>query len=288
MALEFPQDNWRMPNNQKSEASIDGEFFILMSLALDGMLSSEEESRFHQYIEEDPALAKEWQTWQGMTTQFEDEPSVSPPAGFVQSVSDRLLMEQSDSEVHVLMSLALDGLLSSDEEIRFHRYLEQDPILANDWLVWQDFNAQFDSEPSMMPPEGFVQSVTGKLVMQERRSKLRLGIFVGAITTVTWLLLVLALVGAGAYMAMYQAPWIGQQIANLTILTSNVATWFSIASDNFTRIFEGAVNPYQVWGIVLAYVAAAGLVLNFWTRFLRRSIGQQSIGQQSVGSVATS
>lgn len=209
MALEFPQDEWQVPNNQDNSADTDGEFFVLMSLALDGMLSE-------------------------------------------------------------------------DEECRFHRAMEQDPSLANEWQCWQDLGSRFDEEPSLMPPVDFVDKVAAGLVLQQRRSKLRLGIFVGAITTAAWFLLLFALVGAGAYVAMYQGPWLGDQIANLTILTSNIATWISIASDNLTRIFNVNVGPYQMWGMVCAYIAAATFVLGFWTKILRRSIERNSVGQAAT------
>ncbi len=278
MALEFPQDDWRIPNNQDGRSAAESEFFLLMSLALDGMLDAEEEERFHRYIATDSSLADEWQVWQGLNARFDDEPSIAPPASFVDNVIGELAM-QENSEAYVLMSLALDGLLSAEERERLNRYTEQDPLLANEWQRWQDLGNSFDEEPSIMPPIDFVDKVAAGLVFQQRRSKLRLGIFVGAITTATWLLLVLALVGAGAYVALYQGPWVGQQIANLTILTSNVAAWFSIASQNLNSVLNLAVAPYQMWGIVLAYVLAAGLVLSLWTRMLRRSVDQRSMGQ---------
>lgn len=271
MALEFPQDDWRTPNNREGKSAAESEFCMLMSLALDGMLDAEEEERFHRYMADDPALADEWQLWQGLNVEFDEEPSVAPPAGFVDSVIGQLTLKES-SDVHALMSLALDGLLETDDEKRLNRFMEQDPTLANDWQVWQDIGNRFNDEPSMFPPEGFVEKVAIGIVAQERRQRLRLGIVVGAATTFAWMLLMLALLGGGIYAIMYESAWVGAQIRNMTEVAVIASDWIGIVSDTVNRTVEATVGANQMWGVALGYAAATGLIIFFWTRFLRRSV----------------
>lgn len=276
MALEFPQNDWRMPNNQEGESAADSEFCMLMSLALDGMLDAEENDRFHRCMAEDPARANEWQIWQGLHAQIDDEPSIAPPVGFVDSVVGQLTLQDS-SDVQSLMSLAVDGLLDAEEMSRLNRRMEQDPALANDWQVWQELGNRFDNEPAMFPPEGFVEKVAIGLIAQQRRSKLRLGIVVGAATTFAWMLLMLALVGGGVYAVMYEPVWVGTQIQNMTQVAAMAADWIGIVTETVNRSVGAAFGTNQMWGVALAYVAAAGLILVFWTRFLRQSVNQPSV-----------
>jgi len=60
------------------------EFFLLMSLALDGLLDDAEQITFERYLTQDPALAAEWQAWQGMHNQMAATPHAVPTANFVE------------------------------------------------------------------------------------------------------------------------------------------------------------------------------------------------------------
>ncbi len=70
------------------------DFFLLMSLALDGLLDDVEEARFAHYLTSDRALAAEWQAWQTMHHQLNAAPHLMPTANFVDRFEANLVQQE--------------------------------------------------------------------------------------------------------------------------------------------------------------------------------------------------
>ena len=58
------------------------ECFVLMSLALDGMLDGDERARLDTMVAADPTLAEIWQQWSKVDVAFAETPRMLPAAGF--------------------------------------------------------------------------------------------------------------------------------------------------------------------------------------------------------------
>jgi anti-sigma factor RsiW len=59
------------------------EAYVLMSLALDGLLDGEDDARLQALLKDDAALAETWQQWQKLDTLFGDVARAVPAEGFV-------------------------------------------------------------------------------------------------------------------------------------------------------------------------------------------------------------
>ena len=275
MTLELPQDNRNLSSHSMEESSIPDDFFLLMSLALDEMLSEEEANRFHAYLAQEPALVLEWQSWQSMDGRLHSEPVVEPPADFMAKFNLRLAEESSSADAFsVLMSLALDGLLSKEEEQRFHRAMEEDAALANEWQRWQSVADQFQNASSVLPPTDFVARVNQRLANQIQRRKVWLAAGVGTTVTLLWVIAIGVLYLLGSYMVTSQGAWLGDQIHNLTYLSSTVGEWLTTLGLAISRSVNVTLSYPQMWGMAVGYMAISALILSMWTRMLRRSVSQ--------------
>lgn len=79
--------------NQLSEQEHE-EFLLLMSLALDDLLDEAEQQQFVRYQEQHPALAVEWQDWQGMHQRMNAMPHAMPSPNFVDRFELRLIQQE--------------------------------------------------------------------------------------------------------------------------------------------------------------------------------------------------
>jgi anti-sigma factor RsiW len=84
------------------------DFSELMSLALDGMLSAEEERRLDQHLQACPACQSSWNRWQRVSHFLTVEPFVGPPQGFALRL-DHALQRDERRQEHILASLLLAG-----------------------------------------------------------------------------------------------------------------------------------------------------------------------------------
>ena len=84
---------------------VEGEFFMLMSLALDDMLEEEDRARFDTYLQRYPPLAEQWRDWQEVDATFRATPSAMPPIGFAADVELRIL--QRERQQRLLWGLGL-------------------------------------------------------------------------------------------------------------------------------------------------------------------------------------
>lgn len=80
----------------------------MMSLALDGLLDSEESQRLDHHLRTCLACQAEWGKWQRIAQVLQAEPFAGPPQGFAMSV-DRALQRSEQRREHILGGLMLAG-----------------------------------------------------------------------------------------------------------------------------------------------------------------------------------
>lgn len=173
--------------------------------------------------------------------------------------------EQDDFSV--LMSLSLDELLDEEERNRFERYLADYATLAAEWQAWQSMHRQLVTIPHAIPAPGFVERFELQLLQQERRRRLRQGIWIGALSLLLWVGVVVSVVGVGSYLFVNQSVWLSETIQNVIFWWATAAHWLQslIAA---LAIFAG--TP-QGKSIGVAYVMLAFGMLGAWSYFLRRA-----------------
>ena len=79
--------------------------------------------------------------------------------------------EPSHHDYSELMSLALDGLLSAEEERRLDRHLAACPACQAVWLKWQRIAHVLTVEPFAGPPQGFALNVDQAMQRDESRQE---------------------------------------------------------------------------------------------------------------------
>lgn len=166
-----------------------------------------------------------------------------------------------------MMSLALDGLLDEADRARFDAYQAQDPALAALWSEWQGLDRELGELPHAEPLRGFVNRFELRLAQQEAEQQRR----VLAFSAVSLLLVALLAVAGGVWgftwLTSAQAPWLGEQIHNLVILSATAGAWFDALLDTLGAL----ANTPQAQALGMMYVAVAMIMIFGWVQLLRRS-----------------
>lgn len=115
-------------------------------------------------------------------------PSSSEPTGHVSTIA---------------MSLALDNLLSPEEQDAFHQHLVSCARCRSRWLTWQQLDRMLMAAPLVGPAPGFVARVDQRLRQrQTRRERLLGGLVLIGGTLLVWTVVVMsAAVAAGLWLA---------------------------------------------------------------------------------------
>ena len=174
---------------------------------------------------------------------------------------------EEQDDFSVLMSLSLDQLLDDEERRRFDRYLTDYVTLAEEWQEWQGMHQQLVAMPHAVPAPGFVERFELQLLQQERRRRLRQGIWIGALSLLLWIGVVVGVVGVGSYLFVNQSVWLSASIQNVIYWWATAMHWLQslIAA---LAVFAG--TP-QGKSIGVAYVVLAFSMLGAWGYFLRRA-----------------
>lgn len=167
----------------------------------------------------------------------------------------------------VLMSLSLDQLLDDEERCRFERYLSAYATLAAEWHEWQGLHRQLVAMPHATPAPGFVERFELQLLQQERRRRLRQGIWIGALSLLLWVGVVVGVVGVGSYLFVNQSVWLSETIQNLIYWWATAVHWLQ----SLTAALAVFAGTPQGKSIGVAYVLLAFGMLSAWGYFLRRA-----------------
>lgn len=197
-----------------------------------------------------------------------------------QNVHDPENEAQESAQFGMLMSLALDELLDPEENVQFARDLKEYPLLAEEWSIWQQLDQKLLDEPAMEPPHDFLRTFEMRLAQQERRQRLRIGIFIGLAVILLWGSLLVGAFSLGTYILYGQAAWLTDFVHNLAWFSTVVETWFGTV----TTAAGSVLAAPQARSFGMAYLSLVVAVMAVWTYFLRRSLrsGEFPVDVQSV------
>ena len=182
----------------------------------------------------------------------------------------------AQDEPMLLMSLALDGMLSPEEEANLHGLLAQDESLAVLWDEWQRMDSRFSNVGRVLPPVDFVQQFEVRLAAHDSRQLWWSNLFVIIGALVIWggLLVGALFVGYSAY--TNQAELMSDFVHSLIGFSASLMQWLRA----FRIAMSTASSSPQTVGLAVGYVCAAAAALMWWIHFLRNST--QVIEQQHV------
>lgn len=171
-------------------------------------------------------------------------------------------------EYGMLMSLALDNLLDRGEQAQLDAHLADCSRCQAQWNLWQSLDTALHAAPLTAPSPAFVQNFGLRLAAQDRRRQMRLGILLGALTLVMWLIGVagVALVIGG--LLYNQVGWFTESLHWLAYVWTAV----TVVGNSVLALLGGVTAQPSAVGLLAGYVVLTGGVLVMWSRYLRRSL----------------
>ena len=170
-------------------------------------------------------------------------------------------------EALMLMSLALDGLLDSQDEARLREIMAADSGLDETWQQWQRMNRLLVSTPRVQPEAGFTLRFEQKLDRQMHRARVRSAIIYTTAAMLVWALTVAGLAGIGWLVVTSQAQWMNDFVRELAVYPSALFTWLRAV---WTTISAIAGEP-QTAALLFGYGLMVMALLGWWFRFLQRN-----------------
>lgn len=183
---------------------------------------------------------------------------------------------EAGEELAWLMSLALDGELTPEEEARMQELLAADAESAEMWQVWQALDADLSAAPVLEPPSTFGESFNLRLAQWERQQRLRTGVVFGLAAAALWGSALVGMVVLGAFVWSNQAVMMGG-------LVQQVALWWSaIVHFGETIVETGGelIASPQARLLAGGYVVMAAAILGAWIVCLRRSLREPTLSVQ--------
>lgn len=176
------------------------------------------------------------------------------------------------SEYLMLISLALDGMLDSDEEKRLDGHLEQCSECRGQWLLWQTIDDSLRAAPVPAPAPGFSRSVVQQLARQERLRNLRVGVMLTVFTLLVWslgLVGVCVMAGGIVYTNLERLEETGLFLSEAWAVAGVVgqSLWDVIVELTATSTALGVASTYLV--LVVAALAVWCIIIQRTTQPLR-------------------
>lgn len=180
--------------------------------------------------------------------------------------------EESEMNTHdaygLMMSLALDNLLDSEESVRLEAHLADCSPCREQWRLWRALDNALLAAPMTEPSPGFVLNFSRQLAAQERRRQVRVGFLLGALTLVMWLIGVAGVALVISALVYNQVSWFSEMLHWLAYLW----TAATVVGNSFLALAGGLFQPPSGVGLVTGYLVLAGGILVMWSRYLRRSL----------------
>lgn len=181
------------------------------------------------------------------------------------AMNDELNLD-SEGEVLMLMSMALDGLLNQEEEARFQWLLASDPQAAATWEDWQRIETRFTHVVHAEPPANFVAQFEERLALQES-SQVWWSNFIMVAASLVILCGTLAGVAALGVNAYQNQAQLGSGLIHtLTGFFATGQQWLSAL-----RIALSTSATPQTLALAVGYVCAGAAAMLWWIHFLRTS-----------------
>ena len=154
-------------------------------------------------------------------------------------------------EVEELMSLALDDLLSEEEQRRLDLHLATCEPCAAVWGAMSEASAMMWASPVVAPPAGFTRSVMTELETRQQKERQRRQ----GIATIVSLLALLATVGllASVWMGVWWVDAVGFRLA--------VASFFEQITDAVSLLARGVQVPLELLGPAQVRIGLVSLTL---------------------------
>lgn len=173
----------------------------------------------------------------------------------------------ANDETMMLMSMALDGLLSSEEERHLNQLVENDTNLALIWEDWQRMDSRFSNIGRVLPPVDFVHQFELRLDAQTSKQLWWSNLFVLIGALVIWGGLL-----TGAIFVGYQAFANQAELMSgfVHFFTGMAASWMQWLRALQIAVTTASSSPQTV-SLAFGYVCAAAAALMWWIHFLRTS-----------------
>jgi anti-sigma factor RsiW len=172
-----------------------------------------------------------------------------------------------EEEFCLLMSMALDELLDSDEQADFDSYLATYPTLAEEWQDWQALDIQLSSTPSVAPPTEFMLNFEVRLLQHERRRRLWWGMAFGSMAVVLWVAVLVGVASLGAFVLFGQPAWLTQAVHSLAYVSASFGTWVTAVGTAFGSV----MSTQQAASLAMVYMLMSIAMVASWIYFLRHS-----------------
>ncbi len=190
-----------------------------------------------------------------------------PPVPIDNSSMDDVEMNNHD-DYGLLMSMALDSLLDRAEQEQLNAHLVGCARCRNQWRLWQSLDVELRAAPLTAPSAAFVQNFGQRLAAQDRRRQMRLGVLLGIMTVVMWLIGVAGVVFVIGALVYNQVGWFTETVHWL------VYAWtaLSVVGRSLLSLAGGLTQDPSAIGLLAGYIVLAGGVMVTWLRYLRRSL----------------
>lgn len=166
------------------------------------------------------------------------------------------------------MSLALDGLLESAEQLEFNAHLNACEACRGQWLKWRRISDVFQVEPYSAPTPGFMLRVDQAVQRDEkRRQRLWGGVVLVGGTLSIWTVL---LMGLALTLTVGMTVFTGAQVDLLKYLGFGGQA-AAVLLESLTTIRGGLLAMLPGPAVTIGLAAVLAVLALIWLRLVRSS-----------------
>lgn len=164
-----------------------------------------------------------------------------------------------------LISLSLDGLLTTDEQSALERHLRSCAACTTVWDHMKHVDQLFKVQPEVAPSFNFKAHVMARVSGYERRKHLypwvTLALTAVLLIAILSILLPIMFFGLGLYRALFDVPILGTWLTQLVNLRAEVVALVGTTWASIVHWFSLATtNPVTLAGMVTALVAISSWI----------------------------
>ena len=176
-------------------------------------------------------------------------------------------MAADHSEYLMLISLALDGMLDSDEKKRLDGHLEHCGECRGQWLLWQAIDDRLRAAPVPVPAPGFSRKVAQQLARQERLRNLRIGAMLTVFALVVWslgLVGVCVMAGGIVYTNL-------ERLADTGLYLNEVWAVAGVVGQSLWEVIVEIAATSTALGVASTYLVVVVAALAVWCVIIQRT-----------------
>jgi divalent metal cation (Fe/Co/Zn/Cd) transporter len=137
--------------------------------------------------------------------------------------------------------------------------------------------------PHAVPTEQFVERFEMHLIQQERRRKLRQGIWIGLLTLILWLGATAGVLSVGTYLFVNQSALLADFVKSVIYFWAALASWM----DSLATAFNTFATTPQAIGLGFGYMLLTMGLLAGWFNYLRRSTQLVEVSVENASPFST-